>query len=207
MPWGSRGVPCQVQPGGVPWSGGTVAGRYPVRGSTLARGYPGWGGTLAGGVPCLGGYPGWRGYPGWGGTLARGVPWLGGYPVRTTWGVLAIRRAVCLLRSRRRTFLFILEFRDLASVVSTITNNVVIFQVIFHSSRFPLDGHLPSTVKQILAPLLTVKRGSTVPLSSFSTLLFFRCFVDRHKLLILFVAVVLEFIWNSLHIQISPQPN
>ena len=44
-------------------------------------GYP------AGGVPCQGGYP------------------AGGYPVRTTGGVLTTRRAVCLLRSRRRTFL------------------------------------------------------------------------------------------------------
>ena len=30
----------------------------------------------------------------------------GGYPVRTTEGVLTTQRAVCLLRSRRRTFLF-----------------------------------------------------------------------------------------------------
>ena len=33
-------------------------------------------------------------------------------PVRTTEGVLATRRAVCLLRSRRRTFLYILFFLD-----------------------------------------------------------------------------------------------
>ena len=62
-----------------------------------------------GGVPWPGGYPGWGGYPGrggypgWGGYLAGG-----GYPVRTTLGVLATRLAVCLLRSRRRTFLFTL---------------------------------------------------------------------------------------------------
>ena len=72
------------------------------------------GGTLARGVPWLGGYPGQVGrYPGWGGTLA-GVPWSGspppparrwgGYPGRTT-GVFTTWRAVCLLRSRRRTFL------------------------------------------------------------------------------------------------------
>ena len=34
----------------------------------------------------------------------------GGYPVRTTEGVLTTRRVVCLLRSRRRTFLFISKF-------------------------------------------------------------------------------------------------
>ena len=34
-----------------------------------------------------------------------GQDW-GGYPVRTTEGVLTTRRAVCLLRSHRRTFLF-----------------------------------------------------------------------------------------------------
>ena len=35
-----------------------------------------------------------------------GTPPRGGYPGRTTEGVLTTRRAVCLLRSRRRTFLF-----------------------------------------------------------------------------------------------------
>ena len=80
-----------------------------------------------------GGYPArssWRGgYPGRGGTLAGG----GGYPIRTTQGVLATLRAVCLLRSRRRTFLFFLQmvynlqllaaflFVDLLSVVLTET--------------------------------------------------------------------------------------
>ena len=48
------GVPCQVQPGGYPGWGGTLAGGYPGRGGTLARrgtlagGYPGWGGTQLG---------------------------------------------------------------------------------------------------------------------------------------------------------------
>ena len=127
MPWGSRGgipispnalqhfpechgagggVPCQVQPGG-----GTLPGP--------GGGYPGRGGTLAGGVPWLGvPWPGGtlaEGYPGWGGTLVKyppsqvrmgGYPAQGGYPGRTTEGVLTTQRAVCLLRSRRRTFLF-----------------------------------------------------------------------------------------------------
>ena len=82
------GVPCQVQPGGVPWpgvpwQGGTLAGGVPWLGGTLA------GGTLARGVPWLGvPWPGGTlagGYPGQGGTLARGypgrgVPWPGGLP-------------------------------------------------------------------------------------------------------------------------------
>ena len=42
MPWGSQGVPCQVQPGGVPW--------YHGRGGTLAGGVPWLGGTLPGGT-------------------------------------------------------------------------------------------------------------------------------------------------------------
>ena len=54
--WGGGGVPCQVQPGGVPWpGGGTLVGGYPGRGGTLAGGvYPGWGGTLPGGGTQLG---------------------------------------------------------------------------------------------------------------------------------------------------------
>ena len=91
-----------------------------------AMGQPG--GTLPGpagrGVPCPGGYPaqggpcqvqpgrGWYparssqgGYPAWG-----GVPCPLGYPVTTTEGVLTTQRAVCLLRSRRSTFLLCLRF-------------------------------------------------------------------------------------------------
>ena len=63
------------------------------------RGVPGQvqpGGYPARGVPC-------RGYP-VGGTLPGG--W--GYPVRTTEGVLTTQQAVCLLRSRRRTFSFLI---------------------------------------------------------------------------------------------------
>ena len=41
-----------------------------------------------------------------GGVPGSGTPpWGGGYPGRTTEGVFTTRRAVCLLRSRRRTFL------------------------------------------------------------------------------------------------------
>ena len=115
MPWGS-------------WGGGTLPG--PARGVPWPGGYPGWGGTLPRGVPWLGGtlvggtLPGGcptRGVPWLGGTLPGGVPWSGtppgqvrmggypapggGYPGRTTEGVLTTRRVVCLLRSRRRTFL------------------------------------------------------------------------------------------------------
>ena len=77
------------------------------------------GGTLLGGYPAWGGYPA-GGYPGRGGTLAGGYPGRvppparsgGGYPVRTTEGVFTTRRAVCLLRSRRRTFLFSCSFGE-----------------------------------------------------------------------------------------------
>ena len=106
LPGPARGVPCQgdTLPGGYP------AGGYP------ARGVPCWG------VPCWG-YPA-RGYPHrvpptWGQDGGRQVGYhtwqgtphphqvrMGGYPVRTTEGVLTTQRAVCLLRSRRRTFLF-----------------------------------------------------------------------------------------------------
>ena len=140
MPWGSwgGGVPCQVQPGGVPWPGGYPPGQgggYPgwgggtLAGGTLVGGYPGeggGGGTLAGGYPGqvppgqvrMGGYPAQGGYPGRGGypgqvTPPPGQVRMGGdtlprgwYPGRTTEGVLTTQRAVCLLRSRRRTFLF-----------------------------------------------------------------------------------------------------
>ena len=87
LPGPAGGVPCQVQPGGYPAGGGTLLG-VPCQGGTL-WGYPG------------GGYPG-GGYPG----RETPQPGRGGYPVRTTEGVFTTRRAVCLLRSRRRTFLF-----------------------------------------------------------------------------------------------------
>ena len=99
------GVPCQVQPGGVPCWGVPCQGGYP------AGGYPTWvpPSQVRTGVPCprgtLPGYPLGRVPPP--ARSGRGVPCWGGYPVRTTEGVLTTRRAVCLLRSRRRTFLFV----------------------------------------------------------------------------------------------------
>ena len=112
MPWGSHrgGVPCQVQPGGtrrggyphrgVPWQGGGAQVRYPPP-ARSAGGVPGRGVPRSGTPPSQvsrgGGYP------------AGG----GGTQVRTTYGVLATRRAVCLLRSRRRTFLFKTIFSDI----------------------------------------------------------------------------------------------
>ena len=101
MPWSSRGgYPARSS------QGGTLPGGYST-GGTL------WGGTLPGGtlpgVPCrgypAGGYPG-RGVPWQGGTLAGGVPCQGGTQVGQQKECSSTRRAVCLLRSRRRTFLF-----------------------------------------------------------------------------------------------------
>ena len=92
-------------PGGTLLGGSLLGGGGTLPGGTLPGGYP-VGGTLPGvpcwGVPC-GGYPA-GGYPGRVPPPARSG-W-GGYPVRTTEGVVTTRRAVCLLRSRRRTFLF-----------------------------------------------------------------------------------------------------
>ena len=104
-------------PGGrVPWPGpgGGISQPGPPRGVPPARGggtLPGWGGTppqvpphqtwsvgtLTRGVPCLR-YP-----PS---DLAGGYPCQGGTPPRVTDGVLDTPRSVCLLHSRRRTFLF-----------------------------------------------------------------------------------------------------
>ena len=83
-PWGGPGTPPRGGPGTPPGGLGYPPGGYPVR-------YPPWGGL---GTP-LGGYP------------VRYPPPRGGYPVRTTEGVLTTWRAVCLLHSRRRTFLFV----------------------------------------------------------------------------------------------------
>ena len=90
-----RGVPGSGTPGGVPGSGTPWGdpGQVPPRGGP---------GTPPGGVPG-------SGTPPRGGTQVRYPP-RGGYPGRTTEGVLTTRRAVCLLRSRRRTCLFDLQF-------------------------------------------------------------------------------------------------
>ena len=102
-------------------AGGGTRVRYPPRGDTQTP--PGGAGTPPGGTRVRyppGGYPGSGTPPGGvpGSGTPRGVPRpprggypgqvpppRGGYPGRTTEGVLTTRRAVCLLRSRRRTFL------------------------------------------------------------------------------------------------------
>ena len=102
--------PDWVPPGGVPGPppGGTWPDRVPPRGGTR---------TPSGGVPDLTGYPrgGTRTHPGGTQTPPGGVPdltWLGTPPGGGTQlgqqRVFATQRAVCLLRSRRRTFLFII---------------------------------------------------------------------------------------------------
>ena len=80
-----------------------VGGTYPAKGylpSRVGGTYPGQGvPTLVGGVPTLvggGTYPGGGGY----------LPWWGGY--LPSQHLVATWRSVCLLRSRRRTFLFIM---------------------------------------------------------------------------------------------------
>ena len=130
MPWGRHLGGTQAGPArGVPISHNVlqhypefhgadtcVGGAQPVpagKGGTLPGqdmgGYP-VGGTQVG-YPCqvrTRGYPGRvppAGYPS-PGQVRTG----GGYPVRTTEGVLTTQRAVCLLRSRRRTFLFHTSF-------------------------------------------------------------------------------------------------
>ena len=144
------GYPSQVQTRGTlaRSDGGTPArsswGGYPpqIPPSDLAGGYPWWGWVTppqvppvrpGPGVPCQGvphlryplsdlarvvphlGYPpsdlvGW--YPCWGGT-----------PPQVRDGVLDTPRSVCLLRSRRRTFLF-LGFNCLQFIQVNITNSV-----------------------------------------------------------------------------------
>ena len=81
------GYPYPIMPWGTHLGGGTLPG--PAGGGYPARSSPGY---------PAGGYQ--VGYP-------PGQVRTGGYPVRTTEAVLTTRRAVCLLRSRRRTFLLI----------------------------------------------------------------------------------------------------
>ena len=115
--------------------------------SQNAMGEPG--GTLPG--PAGGGYPGQGGtLPG--GNLAGRVPWLGGYPVRTTKGVLATRRAVCLLRSRRRTFLLIvsldsiyvgllIEYMEKVSASLSSSRPLHCFKIVFTNSYLSRGLH------------------------------------------------------------------
>ena len=110
-----RGGTWTPPPGGVPGSGTPPRGvPRPPRGGTRVRYPPGGYLDPPGGVPGSGtpqGVPGppWGGYlgqvPPLGGVTRVRYPPRGGYPGRTTEGVLTTRRAVCLLRSRRRTFL------------------------------------------------------------------------------------------------------
>ena len=90
------GVPCQVQQEGYPAGVGTLLG-VPCQGKVPCWGVPPvltWPTVYPGRVPQQG-------------TSHPGQVRMGEYPVRTTEGVLTTRRVVCLLRSHRRTFLFL----------------------------------------------------------------------------------------------------
>ena len=98
---GGGGYPARSRQGGCtlpgPAGGGGCTLPGPARGGTLL------GGTKVGSPPARSG-----GVPCWGGNKVGYPParsGRGGYPVRTTEGAHTTRRAVCLLRSRRRTFL------------------------------------------------------------------------------------------------------
>ena len=139
MPWGTlpgldggvpyQGVPCWGYSTGGTLLGGTLPGLdggYPARGTLLGGTPPGR--VPPGRVPPGQGQDG--GYPARG-TLSGYLPGRvppqprserGGYPVRTTEGVLSTRRTVCLLRSRRRTFLFHLILR-LTNFIKLCMNN------------------------------------------------------------------------------------
>ena len=132
-PWWVQegGYPGQVPP--PPPGGGPGSGIPPPRGGGTQVWYPRGGGVPRSGTPGGGGgYPGQVPPPGgWGVGVPRSgtpppprggypgpvpPPRGGGYPGRTTEGVLTTWRAVCLLRSRRRTFLYILCFKNLTKV-------------------------------------------------------------------------------------------
>ena len=114
------GYPGQVQMGGrcsparSSWMGGTPAGGYPTSGTPLL--------DLAGGYPTSGKPPPHQTWPG-GGT----PPWVtpsppvrpgqGGYPTSGNRWSTDTPRSVCLLRSRRRTFLLV--FRGEVDVAFT----------------------------------------------------------------------------------------
>ena len=97
-PW----VPLSELAWGVPLPGVPHLGYPPIR---PGQGVPHLGSPssdLAGGVPCQGGTPPWV-TPSQ--TWLGGTPAGGGTPPQVTDGVLDTPRSVCLLRSRRRTFL------------------------------------------------------------------------------------------------------
>ena len=112
-PRGGTWTPPPHPPGGVIRSGTPP----PPRGGYLTRGVPSqvppWGVPDPGGVP----------RPPRGGGTRSGTP-PRGYPGRTTEGVLTTRRAVCLLRSRRRTFLLEVWNQKKNSCLTTFLHNV-----------------------------------------------------------------------------------
>ena len=92
---GGGGTPARSSPGGYPLPGGGT----PCQESTPPRVTSSVGPAGGGGTPPR--IPPHHTWPG--GTPCRG----GGTPLRETDGVLDTPRSVCLLRSRRRTFLFL----------------------------------------------------------------------------------------------------
>ena len=113
------------RPPGVPptWQGGTHLGYPPPdRGACLRYPPPVWQGAPTQGTPLSGrgaptwgtpppgrGAPAWANLPAWQGAPTQGTPPPAGAALR----VLAMWRSVCLLRSRRRTFLFVQFFTEL----------------------------------------------------------------------------------------------
>ena len=143
------GVPCQVRTGGGGGTlpGGWYPGRVPPRpgqdgGSTLLWEVPCWGeGTLLGGTQL--GYPPGQVRKGGtllGGTQVRYPPQQGGYPVRTTEGVITTRRAVCLLRSRRRTFLL---YPKKVTNLPFFNGKNMVCELTLFSERLPNTGMTP----------------------------------------------------------------
>ena len=122
QPGPAGGVPCQVR------TGGTLLGVYPSR-VPPSRVPPGPGQDR--GVPCWGAQAGYHSGPGQD----------GGYPVRTTEGVLTTQRAVCLLRSRRRTFLFTVFWKR------TLPNNFGLIARFRVANTFNFCGHYFQTNK------------------------------------------------------------
>ena len=121
------GYPVRYPPRGGTWSGnppGGVPSQVPPRGTRTPRGDPGGGGTQ---TP-----------PGGGGGTRSGPPRGGGgvYPGRTTEGVLTTRRAVCLLRSRRRTFLLVRKMWRRSKTKIRIQLSHWHLHIVLHASYF-----------------------------------------------------------------------